>query len=522
MAPRASGAASAEQSLYTTIRRYSSGYDHPDYSYIVVHAGAGYHSTDNEQKHLRACRNACQTAMATLRQGGTSVDAVEIAIRVLEDDPITNCGYGSNLNFDGAVEADASIMDSFGRTGAVGAAPEIQNPIALARLLLEKSSQPMSLKRVPPNFVVGEGAVDYAKDQNFPITSPDALVAHSARVRFSKWQKEIEYQEIMKRKGKWDKAQQTDLPHLGATTRPIAEAGSALPPTPSGMPGTPQLLKQNFDVVTDTVGAICIDRYGNMAAGSSSGGIGMKQPGRVGPAALIGVGTYVKDQGERQVGTVVSGTGEHMLHALISAQTVNRLYDSDDEMETMQKVINEDFMGSQGYGRANIWGEAAIGIMSLKAENTTSGQRCVTFVFGHNTDSFAVASMGSKDDAPQTIMSRTSRHPKLAVGGACRLVKLVNPTYGLDDPASRAAKKVREKIRREKKSSSSGKRRSLVPGLESLHIDGRLNEVPSQGNGSYDPNNSDPGEDTVKVSDESEHPEAEPEPDTSDWLIEFD
>ncbi|KAJ6258788.1 L-asparaginase [Drechslerella dactyloides] len=525
MGPRRQGTASTDQSLYTTVRCYPSGFDHPDYSCIVVHAGAGYHSTENEQKHLGACRNACQAAMAALKTGGTAIDAVEIAIRILEDDPVTNCGYGSNLNFDGAVEADASIMDSFGRTGAVGATPEIQNPISLARLILERSSQPMSLKRVPPNFVVGEGAVDYARDQQFPVSSPEALVAHSSRVRFSKWQKEIEYQEIMKRKGKWEKVQVINLPHLGATTRPISQAGSALPPTPSELPGTPQLLKQNVDVVTDTVGAICIDRYGNMAAGSSSGGIGMKQPGRVGPAALIGVGTFVKDRGERQVGTVVSGTGEHMLHALISAQAVNRLYDAEDEMEAMKVIINDDFMGAQGYGKANVWGEAAIGVMSLKAENVGTGKRAITFVFGHNTDSFALASMCSNDSVPKTIMSRTSREPKLAIGGFCRFLQMQpkpsNDDLDAVDAPAKASK--RERFRRVKKASQirADKKNSVVSGLEGLHIDGRLNEVPSRENLIHDDENSDPGEDTGTSLELPETPDNQ-EHDRSDWLIEFD
>ncbi|KAK6345861.1 hypothetical protein TWF730_010204 [Orbilia blumenaviensis] len=469
-----------DQSLYTSVRRYASGYDHPDYSCIFVHAGAGYHSTENEQKHLRACRNACQAAMAALKAGGTSTDAVEIAIRVLEDDPVTNCGYGSNLNFDGVVEADASIMDSFGRTGAVGATPQIQNPISLARLILERSSQPLTLKRVPPNFVVGEGAVDYAREQRFPVNTNESLVAHSARIRFSKWQKEIEYQEIMKRRGRDpDKSLTADLPLLGASNRPIQESGSALPPTTQELPGTPQLLEQKVDLVTDTVGAISIDRYGNMAAGSSSGGIGMKQPGRVGPAALIGVGTFVKDRGERQAATVVSGTGEHMLHTLISAQAVNRIYDSNDELDAMKKIINEDFMGTQGYGKANIWGEPAIGVMSVKAENVSSGKRLISFVFGHNTDSFALASMTSSDPAPKTIMSRVSREPKLAVGGSSRLVQMQIKTHPEEKPKKEKTSKRLGKHDKKYHISpplKSEKRNSLVSGLEGLHIDSRDGE----------------------------------------------
>ncbi|KAK6540497.1 hypothetical protein TWF694_009287 [Orbilia ellipsospora] len=447
--------------------------------------------------------------MVTLKAGGTSVDAVEIAIRVLEDDPVTNCGYGSNLNFDGVVEADASIMDSFGRTGAVGAVPQIQNPVSLARLILERSSQPMSLKRVPPNFVVGEGAVDYAREQNFPIATSESLVAHPARIRFAKWQKEIEYQEIMKRKGKNDKANSVQLPMLGASSRPIQEAGSALP-LDTNLPSTPQLMEEKVDLVTDTVGAISIDRYGNMTAASSSGGIGMKQPGRVGPAAIIGVGTYVKDSGERQVGTVVSGTGEHMLHTLISAQAVHRLYDTNDELEAMQTIINDDFMGSQGHGKANIWGEPAIGVMSVKAENVSNGKRLISFIFGHNTDSFALASMTSNDTAPKTIMSRVSREPKLAVGGSSRLVQMQvkqnnSDTRNSTKPAKKEKpKRVHAHHKSDKKVSittsipkANKKHDSIVHSLEGLHIDGKGDNKTENPSPNHTANSPQPAEDPI-------------------------
>ncbi|EPS40037.1 hypothetical protein H072_6160 [Dactylellina haptotyla CBS 200.50] len=422
--------------------------------------------------------------MATLKAGGTSVDAVEIAIRVLEDDPVTNAGYGSNLNFDGVVETDASIMDSFGRTGAIGATPKIQNPISLARLVLERSSQPLTLKRVPPNFVVGEGAADYAREHNFPVTPNDCLVAHPARIRFAKWQREIEYQEIMKKKGRLDNDQSAELPMVGPSGRPIQEAGSALPPDAS-LPATPELMEEKVDLVTDTVGAISIDRYGNMAAGSSSGGIGMKQPGRVGPAALIGVGTFVKDVGDRQVATVVSGTGEHMLHTLISSTAVQRLFFSDDELDSVKAIINEDFMGSQGFSKANIWGEPAIGVMSVKAENVGHDKRLISFIFGHNTDSFALASMTSNDTAPKTIMSRVSREPKLAVGGSSRLIQMqLKPPPNMSE-GSKLTRKEKEKMKRVHKQNKKppititvpklAKKRnsSLTSALESLRIDGR-------------------------------------------------
>lgn len=88
---------------------------------IFVHAGAGYHSVNNEKHHLSACNDAARVGMAILKNGGGAVEAVEMAIRLLEDREITNAGYGSNLSIAGEVECDACVVDYLGRSGAVGA-----------------------------------------------------------------------------------------------------------------------------------------------------------------------------------------------------------------------------------------------------------------------------------------------------------------------------------------------------------------------------------------------------------------
>jgi len=179
------------------------------------------------------------------------------------------------------------------------------------------------------------------------------------------------------------------------------------------------------DMITDTVGAIAIDMYGNIAAGSSSGGIGMKHRGRVGPAALVGIGSAVvpadpKDQDGVSVAAVTSGTGEHMATTMASQKCAERLYHNTrraiggadieaTEEEAMDSFVNIDFMGHPGVLSSNSTG--AIGVMAVKK---TSGGYFLHFA--HNTDSFAVASMSSNDRQSYCVMSRLGDHGGVVQG----------------------------------------------------------------------------------------------------------
>jgi taspase (threonine aspartase 1) len=191
-------------------------------------------------------------------------------------------------------------------------------------------------------------------------------------------------------------------------------------------PSKPFQKDNDDDMIIDTVGAIAIDMYGNIAAGSSSGGIGMKHRGRVGPAALVGVGTAVipadpRDEEGKAVAAVTSGTGEHMATTMASQKCAERLYHSTrratggvdidaNDSEAMESFVQVDFMNHPGVFGSNSTG--AIGVMAVK--KTSTGYY---LYWAHNTDSFALASMHSGDREPKCVMSRIGENANVIQGG---------------------------------------------------------------------------------------------------------
>lgn len=181
------------------------------------------------------------------------------------------------------------------------------------------------------------------------------------------------------------------------------------------------------DLITDTIGVIAIDGRGNIAAGSSSGGIGMKHSGRVGPAALVGIGTAViprdkDDADERAVATVTSGTGEHMATTMAAHKCAERLYhmtsrapggddvaDVCSEAAVMEEFVAEDFMGHPG-----VRNQPSIGAIGVLAVKVTGGG--IYMHWAHNTDSFALSHMTSYDREPKCVMSRLVQGSKVNVG----------------------------------------------------------------------------------------------------------
>ena len=214
---------------------------------------------------------------------------------------------------------------------------------------------------------------------------------------------------------------------------PTPRAGSPMDPgyfdRPSRYPPSAPSLDphaEDADYITDTVGAIAIDIYGNIACGASSGGIGMKHRGRVGPAALVGIGACVipvdpDDPDRTSVATVTSGTGEHMGTTMASSVCSQRVFfgqrrtsgggtEEVTEDEAIKAFIERDFLGHPSVKSSQSAG--AIGVLTVK--KTADG---AWLYFAHNTDSFAIASMTSEDSRPSCTMSRSTGNGSIAQGG---------------------------------------------------------------------------------------------------------
>ncbi|XP_059561518.1 threonine aspartase 1 isoform X6 [Myotis daubentonii] len=254
--------------------------------FVLVHAGAGYHSESKAKEYKHVCKRACQKAIEKLQAGALATDAVTAALVELEDSPFTNAGMGSNLNLLGEIECDASIMDGKSLNfGAVGALSGIKNPVSVAnRLLCEGQKGKLSAGRIPPCFLVGEGAYRWAVDHGIPSCPPNIMTTRFSLAAFKRNKRKLELAERV----------ETDFIQL-KKRRQSNE-------------------KENDSGTLDTVGAVVVDHEGNVAAAVSSGGLALKHPGRVGQAALYGCGCWAENTGAHNpYSTAVSTSGSPFL-----------------------------------------------------------------------------------------------------------------------------------------------------------------------------------------------------------------
>ncbi|KAK9368054.1 nucleophile aminohydrolase [Lipomyces kononenkoae] len=330
-------------------------------AFIAVHLGAGFHSKKNENEYNELCRKACIAGMKLLKSGVSSVVAAAQVCKILEDDKITNSGTGSNLTTAGEIECDASIMCTIRNRGAaVGCISGVKNPILAAEKLLSESFKQLSHGRVSPLFLVAHGARQFAESVGLEIATKADLSSKSAIVRFEQWA------EIL-----------ADDKH--------STIGHG-----------------NEDIITDTVGVICLDINGEIAVASSSGGVAMKQPGRVGPAAMIGSGVWTAAANDSKVAVCTSGTGEDIISTNLACRCAESQLTTTDEIETLSSLMKDDFLRSQAVQLK----PPSAGILAMKVTQTDES-RLLVLNYAHTTPTMSVGFMANNERTPTVLMSRS-------------------------------------------------------------------------------------------------------------------
>lgn len=264
---------------------------------LVVHGGAGTirresMTPEREAEFRAALTEALEVGHHVLASGGTSLDAVEAAVVILEDSPHFNAGKGAVFTSAGANELDASIMD--GATlegGAVASVTRVKNPVRLARRVMEKT---------PHVLLVREGAEVFATEQGIELVPPD-------------------YFRTERRWKQLERVKARAQARTTTSTDPFASVGKF-----------------------GTVGAVALDRHGNLAAATSTGGLTNKLYGRVGDSPILGAGTYADNETCALSGT---GRGEYFIRLAACHEVASRMrHRGESLLEAMRQVVHVDLV----------------------------------------------------------------------------------------------------------------------------------------------------------------------------------
>ncbi len=268
---------------------------------IIVHGGAWAIPDRMVDAHLAGCTVAAEEGGRVLSEGGSAMDAVEVAVRTMEDDPTFDAGRGSFLNREGAVEMDAVIMDGARlRAGSVAAVRNILHPVTLARLVMERTDHVL---------LVGEGANLFATEVGMEVTPEEELLVGRELERWRKLRSDPKFR-----------------------AKVIFEPPVAVP---------------SWDVPGDTVGAVALDADGNMAASTSTGGTPKKRMGRVGDSPLVGAGAYA----DNNTGAVsATGWGEPIILACLSKRVLEFIERGMGPTEASQTALTEMLERFDGRG----------------------------------------------------------------------------------------------------------------------------------------------------------------------------
>ena len=280
---------------------------------LVIHGGAGVISREilrpeQEAAYRAGVAQAAAAGAAVLSSGGRAVDAVEAAVRVLEDDPLFNAGRGAVFTAEGRIELDAAIMDGSNLdAGAVAGVTLPRHPVSLARAVMERS---------PHVMLTGAGADAFARAEALELAPPGWLATRR----------------------RWRALEET-----------LARRGLPVPPRPEGLerPDPAEGLAHD-EGKRGTVGAVACDAFGHVAAATSTGGVTGKRWGRAGDSPLIGAGTYASDAA---CAVSCTGAGEYFIR-LTAARSIAALVELKgmDVQAAADQVVHGDLTRLGGDG----------------------------------------------------------------------------------------------------------------------------------------------------------------------------
>lgn len=276
---------------------------------IVIHGGAGTILKSNmtpelEKEYTEKLNEALNAGYAVLEKGGTSTEAVITAIKILEDSPLFNAGKGSVFTNDGTNEMDASIMDGKSmQAGAVAGIRTVKNPITAAYCVMTQSQHVL---------LTGKGADKFAKQCGCVIEDTSYFFNEKRWNQLQKIKKEDQFK----------------LDHSSDTSSFLEDDG--------------------VDKKFGTVGAVALDKYGNLAAGTSTGGMTNKKFGRVGDAPIIGAGTYANNS---SCAVSCTGHGEYFIRNVVAYDiSALMLYKSYSLQEAGEEVVMKKLKNIGGEG----------------------------------------------------------------------------------------------------------------------------------------------------------------------------
>ena len=385
--------------------------------FLCLHLGAGFHSSNKKDEYKKLCEKACILGAELLNQNKTCVEIAATVTSFLEESSLTNAGFGSNLTLEGTVECEAAIMDSqHGNFASVGCVTGVKNPIKVAEMMLKDQTEPSPFGLVSPMVIVGSAVNKKAKQHGLVTLNPDALISEKACRVNKKYRKmlgdqaEESSEGIKEIQGK----NCSDCSSNIVKSMHVLEDQSSVKNRETDEPCLKKRKSTTFyesgvkSLMHDTIGVICVDSSLNVSSAISSGGLVMKQPGRLGPCTQYGCGCWSHCYNEdTTIACCTSGTGEAIIQTNLAKQASEFLFKHSTDIVRLDNFVKNEFVNSN-YLPASLE-QRLCGIMMVILRKC-GYESYVDFHVTHSTDSFCIGYIAAGHDKPKFLLSRLNQN----------------------------------------------------------------------------------------------------------------